>query len=306
MQARVILVIALALGTGLGTVKLAQSWLDSERNALQASNAPKAEEVNEAQVLVADGDLPAGRILQEADLRWQPWPEDGVSETYALKGEHEIGDYVGAVLRSRIVAGEPLSQARVVKPGDRGFLAAVLTPGARAVSVPVNETSGIAGLVFPGDRVDIIMTHTMRRGNGTSEEDIRRASETVLRDIRVIAIDQSIDDQSDKPKPAKTATLEVSTEQAEMLNVMMELGTLSLSLRSLGVPEGTEEAQQLAETASGKPAADKITYTLDRDVSRALRDLEGGAPAPVAKSTAPAPTRAVRVVRGNSVRVAEK
>ena len=141
-------------------------------------------------------------------------------------------------------------------PGSRGFLAAVLGPGMRAVSVPVSATSGISGFVFPGDQVDILITHQL-----TGSEAAHRAAETVLHDVRVIGIDQKLDSKNGEALVAHTATLEVTPKQSEMIAVAAEIGKLSLSLRSLATPP---DEKQLADAN----AADaKATYTMDSEVS---------------------------------------
>ena len=150
-----------------------------------------------------------------------------------------------------------------MKAGGRGFLAAVLRPGFRAMSIQVTATSGIAGLVFPGDRIDLILTHTVKRGGSD-----RRASETVLTNLRVLAIDQSVNDQAGNPRVFKNATLELTPKQTEMLAVLGELGRLSMTLRSLA----KDEAELERLTNSGDPLAEPdpargLTYTWDTEVS---------------------------------------
>ena len=155
--------------------------------------------------------------------------------------------------------GEPISDGRVVRPGDRGFMAAVLTPGNRAVTVPVTPSSGLAGFVFPGDRVDVILTMTIQPENkeGEKGEKERRASETVLTGIRVLATDQRADDQKREVMVAKTATLEVTPKQAEIIAVVSEIGKISLSLRSLA--------------QDGEQVTVANTHTWDNDAARLLR-----------------------------------
>ena len=151
---------------------------------------------------------------------------------------------------------------------QRGFLAAVLEPGKRAVSVSVNPTTGISGFVFPGDRVDVILTHTIKEedgGGGGNEgnQTIRRASETVLTDIRVIAVDQTTNDQSAQPVVAKNVTLEVTPKQAEILSLVSELGKLSLSLRSIVRQDDGGKTSRSTMVA-------QRTYTWDSDASLLL------------------------------------
>ena len=155
----------------------------------------------------------------------------------------------------------------MVRPGERGFLAAVLTPGMRAVTVPVTATSGIAGFVFPGDRVDLILAHDFQTGTGENRV-INRASETLLTDVRVLAVDQKTASKDGAAALAKTATLEVEPRQAEMIAVSVKLGDLSLSLRSL---RREDVAAGGAADDQDRPAQRGKTYTRDSDVSRLIR-----------------------------------
>ena len=212
-------------------------------------------------MLVADTNLPAGTFVKPQHLRWRSWPTDDVPESYVLKGVRSDAEMIGAVVRKRIAAGEPIIDGAVVKPNERGFLAAVLEPGMRAVSVPITPTSANSGLIFPGDRVDLILTQSLV----TSEADgsVRRVSETVLKDIRIIAMGTDTGDdprEGEANEKAKTATFEVTPRQAEEVALLTELGKISLSLRSLAA--ATPELAALSEVSE---------LTWDRDVSRVLR-----------------------------------
>lgn len=239
------------------------------------ASAPKAARPKPTiSILVAKKAMPTGAFVKQANLRWQPWPEGALDSSYIVEGKRNLKSFAGAVVRRGILAGEPITDARLVKPGDRGFLAAVLAPGLRAISVPVNATSAIAGLVFPGDRVDLLLSH--RYNVIDPDKPSRRvphvATETVLTDVRVLAIDQSTNDQKKKPDVPKTVTLEVTPRQAEMVATAMDLGKLSLSLRSLARP-GTETDDADANTDNGAfPAIAErgMTLTRDSDVSRVI------------------------------------
>jgi pilus assembly protein CpaB len=173
-----------------------------------------------------------------------------------------LKDLVGSVVRRAIAAGEPVSIGRLVKPGNRGFLAAVLRPGYRAVSLRINATSSISGLVFPGDRVDVILTHTVNA---------RRVSETVLTNVRVLAIDQQTNDQAQAPKVGKHATFEVTPKQAEMFSVLSDMGKLSLSLRSLAKDQAELERIATSDEPLAEPETEKgKTHTWGSEVSRLL------------------------------------
>lgn len=270
MSVRNLLLAFAALLITAGTGLVAKTWIDAQTPQVVVQ-APAPAKVEGALVLVAAADIPIGTLLTGAHLRWQIWPTDALPETYVVKPEAaEVDDpsqnLIGAVVRQNILAGEPLTKGRYLMPGDRGFLAAVLRPGYRAMAVPINATSGISGLVFPGDRVDILLTHTVQRGGVN-----RRASETVLSNVRVLAIDQTISNPDGQARLGKNTTLEVTPKQAEMLTVVGELGRLSLSLRSLVKDETELERLANAEDPMEEPDPERgETYTWDTEVSRLI------------------------------------
>lgn len=240
----------------------ARSWIEDQRRQI----AEAAPVVKVKQVLVAAGDLHVGRFLEPSALRWQEWPDVSLPDGYIVESPGAIEELAGAVVRHDVAAGQPIIRTALVRPGDRGFLAAVLDPGMRAVSVPVDEASSNAGLIFPGDRVDLILTQAIG-SDGAGQAGPRRVSETVLEDVRVIAMGRSLStDPADASGPVatqiRTTTLEVSPEGAEKVALVTELGKLSLSLRSLARADGPEQGGEAATTG-------RITW--DRDVARVLR-----------------------------------
>jgi pilus assembly protein CpaB len=220
MRGRVLMLLVVAMAVAGGTLYFTRQWLQAERDSMTAEVIQEVPEQLFTYVLVASQGLDAGNFVKPEDLRWQAWPDDTMAEEYVIQGMAQMEDYVGAVVRSHIAPGEPITVGRVVRPGERGFLAAVLSPGMRAVAVPVNETSGIAGLIFPGDRVDLLLSHSVPVAGGDNGETFG-ATETVLQDIRVLAIDQSLDETMEGPQVGDTATLEVTPKQAEMISVML-------------------------------------------------------------------------------------
>jgi len=200
------------------------------------------------EVLAAAHDLPTGTILREMDTKWIPWSNDALqSGTFYIKDKTDLNrDVAGGVLRQGLRTDEPIQTGAVVKTGDHGFLAAVLAPGKEAMAITLTPNAGVAGFVFPGDHVDVILTHSFSRKNIADMAD-RYVSETVLSDVRVLALDQKSDDQSNDPKVAQLATLEVTPKQAEKLalaasftsqNSVGGKATLSLALRSLAAGPG--------------------------------------------------------------------
>jgi pilus assembly protein CpaB len=252
-----ILVCAAVLTAG-GTIYFAQSWMSRERAQLEAMKKQPVKEEG-AQILVAKKNLPAGQFVKPEDVEWRPWPKEGVAPTYYLKGKVEKTALIGAVVRRGITAGEPMTDGKLAKPGDQGFLAAVLEPGMRAITVSINQTSGIAGFVFPGDRVDLLLTAEIPDADGSGQK--RFATETVLTKIRVLAMDQRVNDVDNTPKVSKTITVEVTPKQAEMIAVAGQLGRLSLSLRSLANDDQKDfksETATASATSDDAAKADKI------------------------------------------------
>jgi pilus assembly protein CpaB len=262
MRGKTLLIAFVALLIAGGTGMLIKTWLRVQNDRMLA-NMKQPDQVRETglRILVAAKKLPAGTLLTPSHMKWQVWPEKGMTKEYIIEKKRKKAEFVGAVVRAGISASEPIIEGRIVKPGDRGFMAAVLTPGMRAISVQVNRTTGISGFVFPGDRIDLIVTHQYQTNSKTDKKPLQ-VSETVLDGVRVLAMDQTTNDQDGKPKVAKTATLEVTPKQAEMVAVAAQLGKLSLSLRSLTI----DEVKGIAEAPEG-PARRSKSYTRSSDIS---------------------------------------
>lgn len=285
------------------------------------------------EVLVATRTLPVGTIVSPDMLRYQPWPKDLIEQAYYLKSGVPATKLSGTVVRYAITAGQPLTQGALVQPGERGFLAAALGPGMRAVTVPVSAQSGITGLVFPGDRVDVVLSQSVVGGG---EGQPLKVSETIVRNMRVLAIDQQTDkvaggdkaDISNAPATAaQTVTLEATPRIAEKIAVAQTIGQISLSLRSLAadrqeleraiaagevdVPKGEDPdaERRMMLAVAARPADTDTTYTTGADVSRFQRRTipgraDSAAPSVgiVAAGVPAAPSGpVVRVARGNTV-----
>ena len=277
MRARTLMLLFVALILAAGTTMMARFWLASQRQA-PAEAAPLALPTPAKSVLVARNGIQRGQLLKPDDMVWEPWPEGGLDKNYVLIGTKTPDAYAGWVARLPITGGEPVTEAKIVAPGNRGFLAAVLRAGTRAVSVPINITSGISGFIFPGDQVDLIITYSVQErtapGQAVNNQQLdHKVSETVLRDIRVIGIDQKLDSKGTEANPnLRTATLEVTPKQGEIIALANEMGKLSLSLRSLvpGPGEARHDIDQSLTDAPSTPLAE--TYTVDSDISPLLRD----------------------------------
>ena len=274
MSLRTVLLLLVAVCAAGVTALYARNWLNAERAALMASMPEEKAAAAAEYVLVANTELAAGSFVKADHLKWQPWPEEGILDSYTVKGKRELEDYVGTVVRATINEGEPLTDTRVVHPGDRGFLAAVLEPGKRAVSVPVNATTGISGFVFPGDWVDVILTVNFRAEDEGGRNRERFFSETLIGDIRVLAIDQAVENAEGEVNVAKTATLEVTPKQAEKIAIALEMGSLSLSLHSLAREQN--RFSEVARAIGADPVENNTagSFTMDLDVYY-MRDLFG-------------------------------
>jgi pilus assembly protein CpaB len=266
MRARTLILFVIALTLAGGTAMLVRSFLQKPEAEQQALAKPAAPQKS---VLVARGAIVRGQILKPQDFSWQVWPEGDIDKNYIVSGTRNADSFAGWVARDPFAAGEPISDAKIVSPGSRGFLAAVLRPGMRAISVPVTATSGISGFVFPGDRVDILITHQLTGAGGN--ETRHEAAETVLHDVRVIGIDQKLDSKNGEALVAHTATLEVTPKQSEMIAVAAEIGKLSLSLRSLATPSSEKT---LTDASAGE---EQGTYTMDNEVSQLVPKPGAGA-----------------------------
>jgi pilus assembly protein CpaB len=318
----------------LGALIVAIGTAFAARTMLAGGTAPEAEAAavpTGPRVLVAKRALPIGTIITADAVGYQPWPNELVQDAYFLDGEADINALMGTVVRFPVTAGEPVTQGALVAPGDRGFLAAALGPGMRAVTVPVSAQTGVAGFVFPGDRIDLVLTQ-MVEGDGPP----LKAAETVLSNLRVLATDQATASSKDENgktvvRTFQTVTLEVTPKIAEKIAVAQTVGQLSLVLRSIrdnsdeleraiaagdvNIPEGAtrEQEERLLKAAMARPIDKSSSFSTGGDVSRFQRttpppqNRSGGGNAPAMASgsdtaTARAPSGpTVRVSRGKSV-----
>lgn len=330
MDSRKLILLVGALFVAAITAFLARSLVAGSAAPQAAAAAAPAPVVDGPEVLVATRALPVGTILDAAALKFQPWPKEMVENAYYKREGTDLAKLIGTVVRNPITAGQPVTQGALVKPGDRGFLAAALGPGMRAVTVPVSAQTSVAGFVFPGDHIDLILTQTVEGGGDGPP---LKASETVIRNLRVLATDQRTSDQKDSDgntvvSTFSTVTVEATPKIAEQIAVAQTIGTLSLSLRSIADNAGELEqaiASGAVSVGDGKDAkAEKAmlaavantpqggtsTYQVGADVSRFQRrtvpqkTAAAGAPAGTMGPTAPAAVPkgpVVRVVRGNAV-----
>jgi Flp pilus assembly protein CpaB len=330
----------IALLVGAVVVALVTALLARQMFVKSAAPAAVATPINFApapkgpKVLVATRALPVGTILDDASLKFQPWPKDLIDGAYYLEGKSDMNVLRGSVVRTAITAGQPVTVGSLVQPGDRGFLAAALGPGMRAITVSVRAETSVAGFVFPGDRVDLMLTQTVD-GSGGGGGPSLRTTETIIRNLRVLATDQRTTGEDDKGnrevKQFQTVTLEVTPRIGEKIAVAQTIGTLSLSLRPIAdtaaeleraIASGAVNVPKDGDTAgearmrialAQQPTDAGATFVTGADVSRfqrrsmpaqgpvSTRPVErvaaGSAIKPDGTPTGPT----VRIARGNQV-----
>jgi pilus assembly protein CpaB len=312
MRPIVIVLIVLALGTAAIAAFLVHQFLASQTPAPTTTTV----QTGTTNVLVAARDIVPGTVLTQDDLVWEPWPETAMNDRFITQpvqvegqapGADPQQEFIDKIARREIKAGEPMNREMVIKQGDSSVAAANLAKGMRAITLNVTPPQGVAGLVLPNDHVDIIMSIGVRDIvglQGWRDVVLKYSAETIMRNVRVVAINQKLshDPKEGVAEPGNLATLEVTPDQAERLLVAEQLGTLTLTLRSL-VP-GLEDSN----TAQ--------TYTMDLRASRALSSLvaldleqdESDMPKTMAEAMQKAKERAarrteIRINRGGAIAI---
>jgi pilus assembly protein CpaB len=253
MRAVLILVLTIAVVAAGGAVYLVNGYLERQRQ-LAADSQEQLPVFTGQRVLVADANIEPGAPLRSSALRWQPWPAEDILPSYKVIGDVEglseqavfdqrtrlEQEMTGKIARRSIAAGEPITDKIVFAREDANFMAGALNPGMRAIAIPVDEESGAAGFILPGDLVDVILTHdiqkSMPRGSGDSRSNApvsRYLSETILDSLRVLAVDQMVKDEDGEPQLVDTVTVEVTAREAEVINLAKEMGSMTLTLRAL-------------------------------------------------------------------------
>ncbi|KIL99705.1 Flp pilus assembly protein RcpC/CpaB [Paramagnetospirillum magnetotacticum MS-1] len=298
MRPIVIIVVVAALAAG-GTGMLANAWLDR-----QESRHAKADDAPVVEVLVINRDVPSGAALSVDDLRYESWPRSAATARLVVRrpGEDAKAAFVGMIARRALTEGEPVSAATTFKPDSSGVLAGLLGPGKRAISITITNPTAVSGFITPGDRVDVVMLTDLKKiedaqGRESKQEEgrfggetllVRFGAETVLSDIRVLAIDQQITRGRDGAAiQGKTATLEVTPKQAEILVLAETMGMLQLSLRP----------QQGDGPAVAPQPGEMLDFTADLEAGKALQASVGFA----AKKKGTKASSPVRVNRGGQV-----
>ena len=272
----------------------AQQWLASERAQIaqeieaQKVAAAQAVEIDVAPkptVIIATRSISFGERITEAKVRQIEWGGDIVPEgSFESIAELIIGedDVTARFAKVSIIAGEPILRGKVTSPGQRAKMSTVLAPGKKAVSIRVNDVSGVAGFVLPGDRVDVFLTRE------TVEQSF---TDMLLQGVRVLAIDQIADDRKDKPSVVRTVTFEVDTQDAAKLIQGGTVGILSMALRNSGSDDvlaggmrvttsdlgsevqAREAAVAVAASDTAPPAPTELTTSIEETLAQISNDL---------------------------------
>jgi pilus assembly protein CpaB len=223
----VILLIALAAG-GIAALLAGRS---ERPTIVQAPVAP----LETVDVLVAASDIALGQTISGNEFRWQTWPAASASGNFVRRNDKPdaVTQLSGSIARSSFSAGEPIRESRLIKGQGSGYMAAILPSGMRAVATDVTPETGAAGFILPNDRVDVILSRRDREAEKAAGVEVH-SSETILSNVRVLAIDQAVEEKAgQRAVIGKTVTLELTQRQAETLVVSRTMGQLSLALRSL-------------------------------------------------------------------------
>ena len=268
----IILIVALTAAIGAAVVVRGMAKGQAQPVVAVAPAAPVVERPM-TEVLIAKRDLPPGTVLVEEDMAWQAWPKDSMNELFVTKettfnADNENGvakvaataaeaakDAVtgpapgmaglpGAVVREAILAGEPMTARKLVRPGTAGIMAITLDPGMRAMAVPLSAESAAGGFILPGDHVDVVQSREVENAGGAK----RFVSGTVMRNVKVLAIDQATGAEGAAVVGA-TATLQVDARQAEVLVLAKSQGSLTLVLRSYADTAGLAQTVAQADTS---------------------------------------------------------
>lgn len=234
---RTVFFILMACGlAGFGAV----AWIATRPPSTHAATPPPPVKQT---VLVAARAVTAGSLLKPEDLVSKQVAADSIKAEGIILDTQEVRrDLVGAMARRALVAGDLLRNSDLIRPGDHGFLAAALKPGMRAVTITADTSTGSAALISPGDHVDLILTQSIAEPNVPAGR--RIAAETVLSDVRVLAVDQQLVLGAATSPPSnqkdRTVTIEVTEDEAQRVSVATRLGHLSLSVRSV---DGAQQMQ---------------------------------------------------------------
>jgi len=240
MKAARIVVLGIAVAAG-GLAAILAGGYESAPPPPPPAPAPQ---IATSEILVAKNDLGMGVALSDQDIEWQKWPESAAANpAFIRKAEHPdaLKQFAGAIVRVPMAAGEPVRENKLIRGKGSGYMAAILPSGMRAYSTEISAETGAGGFILPNDRVDVILSGRDREAEKASGIETH-VSVTILTDVRVLAIDQLVQEKDgQRVVVGKTATLELTQRQAELLAVARQSGVLSLTLRSIVDANGPKQ-----------------------------------------------------------------
>jgi pilus assembly protein CpaB len=240
----------IVLGVALAAGGVAAFLASGSRQPEAPKGPPPPPPLATVDVLIAKTDLNSGQVVAAGDIAWQTWPAASTGSNFVRKPDRPdaIKDFVGAIVRTPVAAGEPIRDSKVITGKGGGFMAAILPHGMRAVSLDVSPETGAGGFILPNDHVDVVLTRRDKAAEKVTGVE-KFVSDTILKNVRVLAVDQAVEEKDgQKVVVGKTATIELDPRQVETLTLSRQLGTLSLTLRSLldsqsPTPEGGESEE---------------------------------------------------------------
>lgn len=247
-----------------------QTWLNSERqNIIRQVKVDTEKPADVATVVVASAPLRFGERVTASKLKLIEWPGESVPAGAFVDLDVVVGkdEQTARYVLSAIEVDEPVLKSKITIPGQKAKLSTALRAGMKAVSIRVNDVSGIAGFVLPGDRVDVLLTRGGRSGENSSVD-------VLLQGVNVLAIDQLADERADKPSVVRTVTFEVSTEEAQKLILGSEIGSLSLALRNIGSSDVERPERMSVKDLFGAGASESLAQEIASQEDGRLQGIE--------------------------------
>ncbi len=229
MKKAQLIAVVLALFVAVGVFIMVNSMMNKKPEV-----KTKEVVIQATEVLVAKTDIALGQVVTDQHMKFIKWPRNAVQRGFLTSRDRGIrSKLAGSIARAPMIAGEVITKQKLIKPGQGGVLAAILSKGMRAIAVPISQKSAVGGLVLPNDHVDVLLTRELKGPNGNSQ----LISDTLFRNVRVLAIGQEIETKEGRKttggRNSTTATLELSPRQSEMMALAIKSGTISLALRSV-------------------------------------------------------------------------
>jgi pilus assembly protein CpaB len=257
----IVLVVALAAG-GIAALLAGRS------DPTPPAQAPVAQ-FETVDVLIANVDIGMGHTVSGQDLRWQMWPATAAGPSFIRKSDRPdaFNQLAGSIARQPFSSGEPIREAKLIKAKGSGYMAAILPTGMRAISTEISAETGAGGFILPNDHVDVILSRRDREAEKAAGVEVH-SSETILANVRVLAIDQTVEEKNgQRVVVGKTATLELAPRQAETLVLSRHMGTLSLALRSLVDSDGATETPTDDKIGGRRSGINMVRYGVTTTVT---------------------------------------